>query len=96
MTLTPELLLGLAGFFTGTLAAIGAFLGSRAAAKKDEVALLREEVTRLHARVAECENKMDMQEVEIRDLRTENNKLTLENMQLKERVSQLEELQRKG
>ena len=96
MTISPELLLALAAFVTAGLGAIGTFLGSRTAAKKDEIVLLREEVTRLHARVAEYENKMDMQEVEIRDLRTENNKLTLENMQLKERVSQLEELQRKG
>ncbi len=93
MTLSPELLLALASFFTAGLAALGTYLGSRAAARKDEVTLLREEVARLHARVAEYETKMDTQEEEIRDLRTENNTLTRENIRLTERVSQLEDQQ---
>ncbi len=55
MTLTPELLIAIAGFLTALVAIASQWRSAKTQAKKDEVQLLRDEVTRLQGRVETSE-----------------------------------------
>jgi uncharacterized protein YlxW (UPF0749 family) len=58
MNLTPELLVGISAFITSLVALFSQWRSARVAAKKEEVMLLREEVTRLQERVKTLETDL--------------------------------------
>jgi hypothetical protein len=60
MPFDSNVLLGIGGLITGVLGAIGAFIVSRKAARKDEVTLLREEIERLQKRVTTLTDNVDL------------------------------------
>jgi hypothetical protein len=87
--LSPELILAISGLLTGVIAAISAFIVSRKKDKKDQVALLRDEVDRLEKRKEEIIDDCD-------NWRKQYNKLFFEGLECKDRVLLLEALLEKN
>lgn len=93
----PDNILALSAFVTAVVGAIISIISSRKSAKRDEVQLLREEVTRLQGRIAGLEiekdkwqQKYDTIHGELILLREENSSLKQSLARLQARVSELE------
>ena len=80
--MTPELILAISAFFTAMVTAIITLIQSNKTAKKDEVALLRDEVKRLQERVGNLEK-------EKAEWMEKYDKLHNENVKLREEKSDL-------
>ena len=53
--MSPELILAISALITAILTWVSSYANSKRQIKKDEVALLREEIERLHSRIKELE-----------------------------------------
>lgn len=62
MTLTPELLIALAGFVTAVVSVATQWRAGLLQARKDEVSLSQGEVARLQARVKALEDQLDVEQ----------------------------------